>query len=232
MARLVVIHRLEIQRGSSPLGASQLRENPLFHVESDRLRRQPGSPSAGQSAPLPLRLTPGRGQMHSAYRRTVPPPTFPSTARRGDLPIHTPGHRAPQGSRSVQRCSCPQGTAPPPPPPHPRIPKRPAQGNGRSNPVNRSDDTSGRSPLTPRQQQPPRSNNQVNAQAPNNNNRNCNNRRPFSRSTAVPETPVAKEKGLENVRTDSLAPSGRVGVCVCVCVCACVWHTTSDNGLP
>ena len=36
---------------------------------------------------------------------------------------------------------------------HPaRIPKRPAQSSGRSNSTNRSDDTSGRSPLTPRQQ--------------------------------------------------------------------------------
>ena len=47
----------------------------------------------------------------------------------------------------------------------PRILKRPAQGNGRSNPANRLEDASGRSPLTPRQQQPPRSNNQANAGA-------------------------------------------------------------------
>ena len=79
---------------------------------------------------------------------------------------------------------------------HPaRIPKRPAQGSGRSNQTNRADDTSGRSPLTPRQQQPPRSSSQANAQAPNNNNRNRNNRRPFSRSTGRSGNSSGKGKG-------------------------------------
>ena len=79
---------------------------------------------------------------------------------------------------------------------HPlRIPKRPAQGNGRSNPASQSEDASGRSPLTPRQQQPPRSNNQANAQATNNNGRNRGNRRPFSRSTGHSGNSGGKGKG-------------------------------------
>ena len=65
----------------------------------------------------------------------------------------------------------------------PRIPKRPAQGSGRSNPAYPSEDTSGRSPLAPRHQQPPRPNSQANAEATNNNGRNRANRRPFPRPT-------------------------------------------------
>ena len=49
----------------------------------------------------------------------------------------------------------------------PHIPKRPAQGNSRSNSSNRSADTLGSSPLTLRQQQTPRNNNQANSQAAN-----------------------------------------------------------------
>ena len=77
----------------------------------------------------------------------------------------------------------------------PRIPKRPAQGNGRSNPANRSEDASGRSPLTPRHQQPPLSNNQANAQATNSNGRNRGNRRPFCCSTACSGNSGGKGKG-------------------------------------
>ena len=47
---------------------------------------------------------------------------------------------------------------------------------------------------------------------------------PFPDPPAVPETPVAKEKAPENVQTDALAPSGRVG--------GGVWHTTGDSGPP
>ena len=78
-----------------------------------------------------------------------------------------------------------------PPPP----PKRPAQGNGRSNPTYRSGDSSGRSPLTPRHQQPQRPNNQSNAQAPNNNGRKRGNRRPFPRPTGRSEYSGGKGKG-------------------------------------
>ena len=144
MAGLVVIHRLRIPRGSSPLGASQLREDPLVWVESARLRRQPGSPSAGQPAPLPPGLTPGGGQIHSGDRRTVSPATLPSTTRHGDLPAHTLGHRAQQGSRSIQRCSRPQGPASPSHPEATSTGQRQVQ-------LRRSADTSGSSSLTPRQ---------------------------------------------------------------------------------
>ena len=120
----------------------------------------------------------------SLLRHSPLPPAaaiFPSTLL--DTALHKP--RAASNDALVHKALHPP----------PRIPKQPAQGNGRSNPANRSDDTSGRSPLTPRQQQPPRSNNQVNAQAPNNNNRNRNNRRPFSRSTGRSGNSGGKGKG-------------------------------------
>ena len=77
----------------------------------------------------------------------------------------------------------------------PRIPKRPAQGNGRSNPAYRSEDTSGRSPLAPRHQQPPRPNNQANAQATSSNARSRGNRRPSPRSTGRSGNSNDKGKG-------------------------------------
>ena len=62
-----------------------------------------------------------RNSLLAEVRYTVPteelsPATLPSTTRLDNLPVHTPGHRAQQGSRSVQRCSRPQGPASPPRP--------------------------------------------------------------------------------------------------------------------
>ena len=79
---------------------------------------------------------------------------------------------------------------------HPtRIPKRPAQGSSRSNSANRSADTSGSSPLTPRQQQTPCSNGQANSQAANRQNKNRNHRWPFSLSTGRSGNSGGKGKG-------------------------------------
>ena len=77
----------------------------------------------------------------------------------------------------------------------PRILKRPVQGNSRSNSSNRSADTSGSSPLTPCQQQTPRSNGQANPQTANRQNRNHNHRRPFSQSTSRSGNSGGKGKG-------------------------------------
>ena len=73
----------------------------------------------------------------------------------------------------------------------PRIPKRPAQGNSRATSANRSADTSGSSPLTPRQQQTPRNNNQ----AANKPNKSRNQRRPFSQATGRSGNSCGKGKG-------------------------------------
>ena len=77
----------------------------------------------------------------------------------------------------------------------PRIPKRPAQGNSRASSANRSADTSGSSPLTPRQQQTPRNNNQASSQAANKPNKTRNQRRPFSQSTGRSGSSGGKGKG-------------------------------------
>ena len=77
----------------------------------------------------------------------------------------------------------------------PRIPKRPAQGNSRPNSANRLADASGSSPLTPGQQQTPRSNGQANSQAANRQNKNRNHRRPFSQSTGCSGNSGGKGKG-------------------------------------
>ena len=77
----------------------------------------------------------------------------------------------------------------------PRIPKRPAQGNSRSSSTNRSADTSGSSPLTPRQQQTPHSNGQANSQAANRQNKSRNHWRPFSQSTGRSGNSGGKGKG-------------------------------------
>ena len=116
MAGLVVIHRLGFQRGPSTLSAAQLRETPCFRFESNRLRREPDSPSADQSAPLPPRRALSGVQVHDAGGRTCTPPPFPDAPLRKDLPFNSPGHRAQQGPRSIQRRPSPQGTAPPPDP--------------------------------------------------------------------------------------------------------------------
>ena len=78
-------------------------------------------------------------------------------------------------------------------PPH--ILKRPAQRNSRANSANHSADTLGSSPLTPRQQQTPRNNNQANSQVANKPNKNRNHRRPFSQSTGCSGNSGGKGKG-------------------------------------
>ena len=95
--------------------AAQLRETPRFRFESNRLRREPDSPSADQCAPLPLRRTLSRVQVHGAGGSTCTPP-FPDAPLHGDLPFNSPGHRAQQGPHSIQRRPSPQGTAPSPDP--------------------------------------------------------------------------------------------------------------------
>ena len=116
MAGLVVIHRLWFQRVPSTLSAAQLRETPRFRFESNRFRREPNSPSADQSAPLPPRRALSGVQVHGAGGRTCTPPSFPDAPFRGDLPFNSPGHCAQQGPRSIQRRPSPQGTAPTPDP--------------------------------------------------------------------------------------------------------------------
>ena len=64
----------------------------------------------------------------------------------------------------------------------PCIPKRQPQGNNRSSSTNRSGDRSGISPLTPRQQQTPRSTNQGPSQTGNKSNMARKSRRPTGRS--------------------------------------------------
>ena len=61
----------------SGFSEAQLRETPRFRFESNRLRREPDSPSTDQSAPLPPRRAIGGGQVHGAGGRTCTPPPFP-----------------------------------------------------------------------------------------------------------------------------------------------------------
>ena len=189
MAGLVVIHRLGFQRGPSTLSAAQLRATPRFRFESNRFRREPDSPSTDQSAPLPPRRALNGVQVHGAGGRTctlrhslMPPSAeiFPSTR----LDTALSKARAASNDALVHKALHP-----------PRIPKRPAQGNGRSNQTYRSEDSSGRSPLTPRHQQSPRPNNQSNAQSPNGNGRKRGNRRPFPQPTDRSGYSGGKRKG-------------------------------------
>ena len=77
----------------------------------------------------------------------------------------------------------------------PCIPKRPTQGNSRANSANRSADTSGNSPVTPRHQQMPRNNNQANSQTSNKSNKSRNHHRPYSLSTGRSGNSGGKDKG-------------------------------------
>ena len=208
MAGLVVIHRLRIQRGSSPLDASQLREDPLVRVESNLLRRQPGSPSAGQSAPLPPRLTLGGGQIHSANRRTLS----------CDTPLYHPPWRfsrphfwTPRSTRLAQRPTMLSST-------RPCIP--PASRNDQPRAVAGQTLQTGR--LTHREglRWPPVNSSHC-AQTAKQTLRlrtgttgTATIAAPFPDPPAVPAIPVARAKGPENIQTDSHAPSGRVGGCL------------------
>ena len=98
---------------------------------------------------------------------------------------------------------------------HPaRIPKRPAQGSGRSNSTNRSADTSGRSLLTPVNSSHCAQTAKRTLRLRTGTTGTATIAAPFPDPPAVPAIPVARAKGPENIQTDSHAPSGRVGGCL------------------